>query len=87
MLALNSLFNKVARLQTCNFIKKWSQHRYFPVNVANFLITAFSLEHLRWLLLFLLERGKHGKMRAWKKGRGKIFQIQEENENISFLGG
>ena len=51
---LDSLFNKVAGLQTCNFIKKWLQHRCFPVNVANFIRTAFSIEHLRWLLLCLI---------------------------------
>ena len=38
---LESLFNKVAELQTCNFIKKWFQHRCFPVNIAKFLGTAF----------------------------------------------
>ena len=53
---LDSLFNKVAGPQTCNFIKKWLQHRRFPENVSNFLRTAFSMEHLRWLLLCLFER-------------------------------
>ena len=36
-----SLFNKVAGLQTCNFIKKRLQDSCFPVNVAKFLRTAF----------------------------------------------
>ena len=31
---LESLFNKVAELQVCNFIKKWLQHTCFPVNIA-----------------------------------------------------
>ena len=53
---LHSLFNKVAGLLTSNFIKKWLKRRCFPVNVANFLRTAFFIEHLRWLLLRLLER-------------------------------
>ena len=35
-----SLFNKVAGLQTCNFIKKRLQHKCFPVNFAKFLGTA-----------------------------------------------
>ena len=44
---LDSLFNEAAGLQTNNFIKMWLQQRCFPVNVANFLRTAFSIEHLR----------------------------------------
>ena len=38
---LESLFNKVAERQVCNYIKKWLQHRCFPVNIAKFLKTAF----------------------------------------------
>ena len=34
---LDSLFNKVAGLQACNFIKRTLQHRYFLVNIAKFL--------------------------------------------------
>ena len=37
---LESLFNKVAGLNTCNFIKKRLRHRYFPVNIAKSLRTA-----------------------------------------------
>ena len=36
-----SLFNNVAGLQTCNFIKKILQRRCFAVNIAKFLITTF----------------------------------------------
>ena len=36
---LESLFNKVAGLQPCNFIKKRLQHMCFPVNIAKFLRT------------------------------------------------
>ena len=53
---LGSLFNKVVGLQACNFIKKRLRHRRLPVNIAKFLRTAFSMEHLRWLLLCVLER-------------------------------
>ena len=80
---LDSLFNKVLGLQTYNFIKKLLQHSYFPVNVANFLKTAFSVEHLRWLLLCLLEREEEERGKRGAKER-KIFQMKEENENISF---
>ena len=34
---LDSLFNKVAGLQSCNFVKKRLQHRSFPVNIVEFL--------------------------------------------------
>ena len=33
---LESLFNEVACLETCNFIKKRFQHRCFPMNIAKF---------------------------------------------------
>ena len=39
---LESLFNKLAGLQACNFIKKRHQQRYFPVNFAKILRTPFS---------------------------------------------
>ena len=60
---LGSLFNEVAGLQTWNFIKRWLKYRCFPVNVVNFLRTAFSIEHHWWLLL-LRSKGKNFK---WKK--------------------
>ena len=34
-----SLFNKIADLKACSFIKKRLQHRCFPVNFAKFLRT------------------------------------------------
>ena len=36
-----NLFNKVAGLQTCNFIKKRLQHGCFPVNIPKVLGTVF----------------------------------------------
>ena len=42
---LESLFNKVASFQACNFVKKILQLRPFPVNIAKFLETAVLLEH------------------------------------------
>ena len=36
-----SLFNKIAGIQICNFNKKRPQHRSFPVNIAKFLRTTF----------------------------------------------
>ena len=55
---LGSLFNEVAGLQTWNFIKRWLKYRCFPVNVVNFLRTAFSIEHHWWLLLIRSEEKK-----------------------------
>ena len=38
---LESLFNKVAGLKACNFIKKRSQDRCFPVDFAKLLRNLF----------------------------------------------
>ena len=38
---LESIFDEVAGLKICNFIKKGLQHKCFPVNIAKFLRTAF----------------------------------------------
>ena len=38
---LESLFNKLAGLKACNFIKKRLQHSNFPKNNAKFLRTDF----------------------------------------------
>ena len=48
---LDSLCSKVASLEACKFINKRLQHKCFPMNIANFLRTAFFMEHL-WQLLF-----------------------------------
>ena len=50
---LESLLNKVAHLQVCNFIKKKLQHRYFPVIVAKFLRIPISKNICERLLLFI----------------------------------
>ena len=47
-------FNKVTDLQLCGFIKKGLQFRYFPLNIAKFLGTAFFIEHFRRLVLDLV---------------------------------
>ena len=43
---LESLFNKVAHLKACNFIKKRIQHRCFLVTFAKFLRTSFFLQNI-----------------------------------------
>ena len=48
---LESLPNKVAGLNICNFIKKRLQHRCFSMKFHKFLRRPFFKEHLRWLLL------------------------------------
>ena len=42
---VESLFNKVASLQTCNFTKKRRKHRCFPMNIA-----IFTGKHMSWSL-------------------------------------
>ena len=48
---LEFLFNKIAGLKACNFIKKRLQHRLFPVNIAKFLRTAILKSICELLLL------------------------------------
>ena len=61
-------FNKVAELRpekgdsgtgvflrSATLLKKRLRRRGFPVNFAKFLITPFVTEHLRWLLLYVVE--------------------------------
>ena len=43
----------VAGLKPRKSIKRRLKHRCFPVNIAKFLRTAFSVEQLWWLLLEL----------------------------------
>ena len=51
---LESLLEKVAGLQTCNFIKKRLENRCFSVKFDKLFRTAFSTERFRWLLLDFL---------------------------------
>ena len=55
MPVLEPLFSKVTCLVTCNFIKNRRLHRCFPVNITRCLRKAFFMEHLRWLLLKMVE--------------------------------
>ena len=50
---LESLFNKVAGLQACSFIKKRLQQRCFPVKLAKFLRTTILKNICERPLLFL----------------------------------
>ena len=40
---IEALKTEDVKVKLFNFIKKWLQHGRFPVNIANFLRTAFSL--------------------------------------------
>ena len=44
---LKSLFNKVAGLEACKFIKERLQHRCFPVNIAEFLRRVLFIKDLQ----------------------------------------
>ena len=50
---LESLFNKVARLRACNFIRKRLQYRYFPMNIAKFLTKTILKNICKRLVIFL----------------------------------
>ena len=52
---LESLFNKVAALQACIFIKKRLQHRCIPVNIAKFSRTSILKKKFERLLLVLVQ--------------------------------
>ena len=56
---LEFLFNKVAGLKACNFIKNRLQHRCFPIKFTNFLRTPFFTEHFRWLLLKIMNSNNY----------------------------
>ena len=48
---LESLFNKVAGLKVCNFIKTGHEHRCFPVNIVKLLRTPILENFCERLLL------------------------------------
>ena len=53
-------FIKFIEKQLCRpatLLKKRLWHRCFPVNFVKFLRTLFFIEHLRWLLLIISDRG------------------------------
>ena len=57
---LESLLDKIAGLQACNFIKKILQERCFPVNFARILRTAFlqnTSGRIFWLF-YILKKNK-----------------------------
>ena len=47
-------FNKVAGLRPATLLKKRLWHKCFPVNFVKFLRTPFFIEHLWWLLLYIV---------------------------------
>ena len=49
---LECLFDKVAGLQTCKFVKIRLQQRWFPVNFSKNFKSPYILKHLWWILLF-----------------------------------
>ena len=53
---LESLFNKLLGLQSCDFIKKRLQQRCFPVNTTKSLRTSLFIENLWWLPLNFLQK-------------------------------
>ena len=66
-------------LKTCNFIKKRLEHRCFPVKFAKLLGTSFFTEHLRWLLLSLLQ---HKRIKWKNKNETKWNKINIKWKNV-----
>ena len=50
---LESIFNNISGLQSCNFIKKRLQHRCFPIKFAKFLRTPILKNICERLFLFV----------------------------------
>ena len=46
---LDSVFNKVADMKTCHFIKKRLKYMFFPVNIQKFLRKVYFIEYHQWL--------------------------------------
>ena len=67
---MESLFNKVAALQVCNFIKKRIQHSCFPINISKFLRTP-SLKSMCERLLLL----QHNHMKQSLETRAVLIEI------------
>ena len=68
-LVLESLFDEVAALQACNFIKKRLQHMCFAVNIATFLRTPILKKICERLLL-------HNKFQ-------RLFSVCQSSINLS----
>ena len=58
--------NKVADLRPATLLKKRLWHRRFTVNFAKFLKTPFFIEHLLWLLSYVV----NGLLYTWNKHFG-----------------
>ena len=84
---LEFLFKIVTGLKACNFIKKRSEHRCFPVNIANFLILLISKNNCKRLLFYffngsLLHRPKGSRFRLYG---GVRLQGLTHRSNFLFL--
>ena len=51
---LESLFNKVSELKASNYIKKKTPTQVFSCEYGKIFMNSIFIEHLRWLLLYLL---------------------------------
>ena len=80
-----SIFEKVADHKTCNFIKKEPQHRWFPVNIAQFFILPI-LKNICKRLLFKFFNGSL--LRGPKGLRSKFYDgvmLQRPSHRSSLL--
>ena len=85
---LESLFNKAAGLQVCNFIKNRLQHRYFLVIIAKFLrISVKSCFCLfkRSIEIYKLCHKKHTSREVYKEKSNLQKSISFVTENLELL--
>ena len=78
----NSHFNNVSGLQACSCIEKYYRHRCFPVSIATFLRTVFSIEYLLWLLSCRL--GKEEKESVKQKSEKKFSNERRKWKHFIF---
>ena len=77
---MESLFNKYAGLQVCNFIKKRIERRCLSENITKFLRTAFFIQRAWWLTLVLL-------LPSYQKQQPKVLYKKTVLENFTIFTG
>ena len=82
---LESLFKKVTGLKACHFIKKRSQHRYYPANIAKVLRLPILKNICEWVLFdCFIGSLLHGP-KGSRSGLYDGVRLQEPSNRSSFL--
>ena len=77
---MESLFNKYAGLQVCNFIKKRIERRCLSENITKFLRTTFFIQRAWWLTLVLL-------LPSYQKQQPKVLYKKTVLKNFTIFTG